>query len=165
VVALINHAFCHTGDVTGGNLPQLLTFPCRCSPTQVLSLASQLDSGGSVRGFRQFSPEDAIGSHACSLEAIWRVTNDILLGRSLFSPVHTMHCLQSLKANAISGITGNFVVMLMAIFAGVTDISTPSQRTVLVAKAEGSIFLGAGLGYLAYGQVTRLLGFWYGALF
>ena len=55
-----------------------------------------------------------------------------------------LHLNWVLAANAVSGLTGNFVTMLMAIFAGVTDISTAAQRTVLVAKAEGSIFLGAG---------------------
>jgi hypothetical protein len=37
-----------------------------------------------VRVFRQkFTLEDAIGSHACSLEASMRVTNGIPLGRPL----------------------------------------------------------------------------------
>jgi hypothetical protein len=52
-----------------------------------------------VRVFRQkFTLEDAIGSHACSLEASWRVTNGIPLGCSLFLPVHTINCVQTLKA-------------------------------------------------------------------
>jgi hypothetical protein len=39
---------------------------------------------GTVRVFRQkFTLEDAIGSHACSLEANMRVTNGIPLGSSL----------------------------------------------------------------------------------
>jgi hypothetical protein len=53
---------------------------------------------GTVRVFRQKSTlEDAIGSHACSLEASRRVTNGIPLGSSLFLPVHTVNCVQTLK--------------------------------------------------------------------
>jgi hypothetical protein len=51
-----------------------------------------------VRGFRQkFTLEDAIGSHACSLEANTRVTNGIHLGTSLLLPVDTVNCVQTLK--------------------------------------------------------------------
>jgi hypothetical protein len=47
--------------------------------------------------FRQVvALEDAIGSHACSLEAGRRVTNGIPLGRPLFLPVHTVNCVQTL---------------------------------------------------------------------
>jgi large subunit ribosomal protein L22 len=58
---------------------------------------------GTVRVFQQkFTLEDAIGSHACSLEAssqaIKRVTNGIPLGCPLFLPVHTGNCVQTLKA-------------------------------------------------------------------
>jgi hypothetical protein len=50
--------------------------------------------------FRQkFSLEDAIGPHASSLEASRRVTNGIPLGSPLFLPVHTVNCVQTLKAN------------------------------------------------------------------
>jgi hypothetical protein len=53
-----------------------------------------------VRVFRQkFTLEDAIGSHACSLEANMRVTNGIPLGSSLLLPVHTVICVQTLKAH------------------------------------------------------------------
>jgi hypothetical protein len=49
--------------------------------------------------FRQkFTLEDAIGSHACSLEATTRVTNGIPLGSSLLLPVCTVNCVQTLKA-------------------------------------------------------------------
>jgi hypothetical protein len=52
-----------------------------------------------VRVFRQkFTLEDAIGSHACSLEANMRVNNGIPLGSSLLLPVHTVICVQTLKA-------------------------------------------------------------------
>jgi hypothetical protein len=42
--------------------------------------------------------EDAIGSHACSLQASMRVVNGIPLGCSLRLPVHTVHCNQTRKA-------------------------------------------------------------------
>jgi len=48
--------------------------------------------------FRQkFTLEDAIGSHACSLEASRRVTNGIPLGWPLLLPVDTVNCVQTLK--------------------------------------------------------------------
>jgi hypothetical protein len=54
---------------------------------------------GTVRVFRhEFTLEDAIGSHACSLEASMYVTNGISLGRSLLLPVGTAICVQTLKA-------------------------------------------------------------------
>jgi hypothetical protein len=54
-----------------------------------------------VRVFRQkFTLEDAIGSHACSLEANTRVTNGIPLGCSLLVPVDTVNGVQTLKASA-----------------------------------------------------------------
>jgi hypothetical protein len=49
--------------------------------------------------FRQkFTLEDAIGSHACSLETSMHVTNDIPLGCSLLLPFRTVNCVQTLKA-------------------------------------------------------------------
>jgi hypothetical protein len=54
---------------------------------------------GPVRVFRQnFTLEDAIGSHACSLEANMRVTNGIPFGSSLLLPVGTVNCVQTPKA-------------------------------------------------------------------
>jgi hypothetical protein len=51
-----------------------------------------------VRVFRQkFTLEDAIGSHACSLEANTRVTTGIPLGSSLLLPLCTVNCVQTLK--------------------------------------------------------------------
>jgi hypothetical protein len=53
-----------------------------------------------VRVFRQkFTLEDAIGSHACSLQASRRVTNGIPLESPLFLPVHTVNRVQTLKVN------------------------------------------------------------------
>jgi hypothetical protein len=55
--------------------------------------------GVTVRVFWQnFTLEDAIGSHTCSLEANTRVTNGIPLGSSLLLPVDTVNCVQTLKA-------------------------------------------------------------------
>jgi hypothetical protein len=53
-----------------------------------------------VRVFRQkFTLEDAIGSHACSLEALTCVwPNGIPLGCSLLLPVDTVNSVQTLKA-------------------------------------------------------------------
>jgi hypothetical protein len=56
-------------------------------------LASNRSIDGVVHGarFRQkFTPEDAIGSHVCSLEASRTVTNGVLLGCLLFLPVRTL---------------------------------------------------------------------------
>jgi hypothetical protein len=60
-------------------------------------------SAGTVRVFRQkFTLEDAIGSHACSLEANTCVTNGIPLGSSLLLPVCIVNCVQTLKATYIA---------------------------------------------------------------
>ena len=57
---------------------------------------------GTVRVFRhKFTLEDAIGSHACSLEANTRVTNGIPLGSSLLLPVCTVNCAQTLKVHQV----------------------------------------------------------------
>jgi hypothetical protein len=58
---------------------------------------------GTVRVFRQkLTLEDAIGCHACSLEANMRV-NGIPLGCSLLLvPVHTANCVQTLKVECIN---------------------------------------------------------------
>jgi hypothetical protein len=49
-------------------------------------------------GFREkLALDDAIGSHACSLEAIICVTNGIPLGCSLLLPVGTVNSVQTLK--------------------------------------------------------------------
>jgi hypothetical protein len=54
---------------------------------------------GTVRVFRQkFTLEDAIGCHACSLEANMRLTNGIPLGSPLLLPVDTVNCVATLKA-------------------------------------------------------------------
>jgi hypothetical protein len=46
---------------------------------------------------QKFTLEDAIGSHACSLEVNMRVINGIHLGCPRFLPLHTVNCVQTLK--------------------------------------------------------------------
>jgi hypothetical protein len=54
-----------------------------------------------VRVYRQeLTLEDAIGSHACSLEANTRVTNGIPLGSSPLLPVDTVNCVATPKGSA-----------------------------------------------------------------
>jgi hypothetical protein len=56
-------------------------------------------ASGTVRVFRQkITLEDAIGSHACSLEGNMRGINGIPLGCSLLLPVDPVNCVQTLKA-------------------------------------------------------------------
>jgi hypothetical protein len=71
--------------------------------------SSHIEGFGEIRSmsrhgarFRQkFTLEDAIGSHACSLEANTRVTNGIPLGSSLLLPVDIVNCVETLKANCL----------------------------------------------------------------
>jgi hypothetical protein len=54
-----------------------------------------------VRAFRQkFTLEDAIGSHACSLEANTCVTNGIPLGSPPLLPVDTVNCVATPKTSS-----------------------------------------------------------------
>jgi hypothetical protein len=70
-----------------------------------------MDPHCTMRVFRrEITREDAIGSHACSLEASRRVTNSIPLGRSLLLPVDTVNCVQTPKGGYMSGIS-QFVVL------------------------------------------------------
>jgi hypothetical protein len=56
---------------------------------------------GTVHVFRQkITLEDAIGSHACSLQANMRVTNGIPLGSFTLLPVDTVNCVATLKARS-----------------------------------------------------------------
>jgi hypothetical protein len=69
-------------------------------PTSARALTEEvtLSAQGTVRVFRQkFTLEDALGSHASSLEASRRVTNGIPLGCPRFLPVHAVYCVQTLK--------------------------------------------------------------------
>jgi hypothetical protein len=55
-------------------------------------------AGCTVLGFRQeFTLEDAIGSHGCSLEVSMRVASGIPLGCSLLLPVGTVNSVQPRK--------------------------------------------------------------------
>jgi hypothetical protein len=80
-----------------------------------------------VRVLRQeFTPErNAIGSHACSLEASKRVTNGIPLGCPLFLPVHSVNCVQTLKVAAIAAKYGMYVI------APILELSSPSPSVSL----------------------------------
>jgi len=76
--------------------------PATLPPITVAELQDYADQPrGTVRAFRQkFTFEDAIGSHACSLQANTRVTNGIPLGCLLLLPVNTVNCVQTLKGKA-----------------------------------------------------------------
>jgi hypothetical protein len=79
----------------GGNSGTVRVFTM---DSAVLWLGSSSCDCCPVRIFRQqFTPEVAIGSHACSLEANVRVTNGISLGCSLLLPVATVNSVQTLK--------------------------------------------------------------------
>jgi hypothetical protein len=65
-------------------------------------VATVIGEHGTVRVFRHiFALEDAIRSHACSLEANMRVTNGIPLGSPLLLPVDTVNCVATRKAKSI----------------------------------------------------------------
>jgi hypothetical protein len=74
------------------------------SKTKANTSASPGKSKGTARVFRlEFTLEDAIGSHACSLDANMRVTNGIPLGCPLFLTVHTVNCVETLKVIRLQG--------------------------------------------------------------
>jgi hypothetical protein len=54
-----------------------------------------------------YTREDAIGSHACSLEANTRVTNGIPLGSSPLLPVDTVNCVATPKDASTGTYTNN----------------------------------------------------------
>jgi hypothetical protein len=90
-----------------------------------------------VRIFRQkFTLEDAIGIHACSLEANTRVTNGIPLGSSLFLPVCTVNCVQTLKVDAL----------LKTIFTGLAGMCGGEypQLAQRAGRTISEIFAGIG---------------------
>jgi hypothetical protein len=89
-----------------------------------------------VRVFRQkFTIEDAIGSHACSLEANTRVSNGIPLGSSLLLPVCTVNCVQTLKAESAKERLNSLIEFMWMV------IGTREQRTMLVGSSAIS-FVG-----------------------
>jgi hypothetical protein len=75
---------------TFGDYPQIMMHSEMC-------LIIEGDTLYGARFRQKFTLEDAIGSHACSLEANTRVTNGIPLGSSLLLPVCTVHCVQTPK--------------------------------------------------------------------
>jgi hypothetical protein len=85
------------GDATGafGRVARCALFTM---DSAVLGLGSLGCGCCTVRVFRlKFTLEDAIGPHACSLEANTRVINSIPLGSPLLLPVGTVNCVQTLK--------------------------------------------------------------------
>jgi hypothetical protein len=71
------------------------TLPCPNNPPHLIST-----NHGTVRVSRQkCTLKNAIGSHACSLEANGHVTNGIPLGGSLLLQVCTVHRVQTLKVS------------------------------------------------------------------
>jgi hypothetical protein len=69
-----------------------------------VGLAIMPKHNGAVLVFGQnVALEDAIGSHACSLETIMRVANDIPLRCSLLLPVGTVNCVKTLKDVSMLG--------------------------------------------------------------
>jgi hypothetical protein len=92
--------------------------PVRCAlltmDSAVLGLAALDCDCCTVRVFRlKFPLEDAIGSHACSLQANMRVTNDIPLGSSLSYQIGTVNCVATLKA--VEDLTGTRAVSVATI--------------------------------------------------
>jgi hypothetical protein len=93
-------------------------------------------NSGTVRVFRQqFTLEDAIGSHACSLEANTRVTNGIPLGFLLFLPVHIVKCVQTLKVRRQIRPTLQVV--------NLQQVRPPFAPFYFRASREGAILLGS----------------------
>jgi hypothetical protein len=82
-------------DFVGDAAAQYLV---ECSATTGVSNSGYKKVEKAMYGARfrlQFTLEDAIGSHACSLEASIRVTNGITLGCSYRLLVHTVNSVQT----------------------------------------------------------------------
>jgi hypothetical protein len=91
------------GDKQSENVSLAYTFAAHLSQCERPTGMERLNTWVRVSGarFRQkFTLEDAIGSHAWSLEANMRVTNGVPLGSSLLLPVCTVNCVQTRKATA-----------------------------------------------------------------
>jgi hypothetical protein len=108
------------------------------------------DSGvqayGMVRVFQQkFTLEDAIGSHACSLEANTRVTNGIPLGCSLLLPVDTVNFVQTLKARrSRPGCgRGSRQRRLRAVRSSIPATCTSRTLTIAAVRACLTVWAGA----------------------
>jgi hypothetical protein len=68
--------------------------------------SSDMSTASGARFRQKFTLEDAIGSHACSLEVNTRVTNGIPLGSSPLLPVDTVNCVATRKELAELGVYG-----------------------------------------------------------
>jgi hypothetical protein len=102
--------------------------------------------GGTVRGFRQkFTLEDAIGSHACSLEANTRVTKGSPLESSLLLPVDTVNCVQTLKVQGTFRLggcyrTSNQTRQGRMIWLQQTETIHSTRKIIINARVYGDRF-------------------------
>lgn len=64
-----------------------------------------------------------------------------------------------LVASSLQGLSGYYPALLMAVFSTAADLSTAEERTVRVARVEGSIFLGLTAGSAASGAVASVYSF------
>jgi hypothetical protein len=78
-----------------GHIAEYCPNPLKSCPDVQSNVQSKKKYGARFR--QKFTPEDAIGSPACSLEVSIRVSNAISLGCSLLLPVGTVNCVQTLK--------------------------------------------------------------------
>jgi hypothetical protein len=93
----------HLAAQLSGSSPELVhaLFASKSPPSALVKDSLGCTALSYVRFFcfrQKFALEDAIGSHACSLEASERVTNDIPLGCSLLLPIDTINSVATLKA-------------------------------------------------------------------
>jgi hypothetical protein len=90
-----------------------------------------------VRVFEQnLALEDAIGSHACSLEANIHVTNDIPLGSPLLLPIGTVNCVQTLKVDMMTRELPFKMKLLTKYVAGTLTIN--SVTTLMTSRKARS---------------------------
>jgi hypothetical protein len=104
-----SHMASSTDFIGAGVKSTVDSIPAGWSQLFLLSASNGINDGMMAWGdrmlkydssFRQkLALEDVIGSDACLLEASMRVTNSIPLGCSLFLPVHTINCVQTLKVH------------------------------------------------------------------
>jgi hypothetical protein len=100
LVDTVNCVQTHTGAI-GFALHSGHIYTCRWTAGVGL-----LDGGYGARFRQKFTFDDAIGSQACSLVANMRATTGISPGCPLFLPVHTVNCVQTLKARNGKSVLG-----------------------------------------------------------
>jgi hypothetical protein len=106
-----------------------------------LELLPAIPSRYGARFRQKFTLEDAIGSHACSLEANTHVTNGIPLGSSLLLPVDTVNCIQTLKANA-AFLTPEVVLQAAQAFAdGMTAVKDAPAQLEHVQSSAMTVYM------------------------